>query len=102
MDVNFYADHLIERYYPDDLDVHTDLEISLLWNEVSTGFELLQMEKLDQPKLSRLVGMKPTNLEKLTKLCNMVNFRKCADIVMLESELTRNEILDYEQKVRDV
>ena len=86
MNVAFYADVLIERYRElgEDLDGLTDIEISLLWCEVSTGMKLLSFERFDQNELEKLTEMKPMNLRKFAKLCKLVNGRKCADAFKME------------------
>ena len=85
MNLCFYADLLLERYYLDDLDQLTKLELSLLWDEVLTGFKLLKIEKFDQLNLNRLFSLKPVNLRKLTKLYKLVTSRN-DDSITLDTE----------------
>ena len=76
MDLSFYADILIERFDLKNLDDLSDLEVKILWREVSSGMRLLKFEKFDTTELSQLAGMKSKNLMKFTKLVNLVNIRK--------------------------
>ena len=75
---------LIERYNFDRLDTLDDIEISLLWKEVSTGLKLLKFEKFTRNELEKLIGMKQTNLEKLAKLCKLVTDRNCANAFVID------------------
>ena len=78
--IAFYGDMLIERYDFDRLDTLSDVDISLIWLEVSTGLKLLDFtEEFTENELMKLIGMKWPNIEKLAKLCKTVTDRDCAE-----------------------
>ena len=77
--VTFYADVLIERYNFDNLDILRNNEIRLLWNEISIGLKLLEIQNFTATELDKLKNVKHCNLEKLAKLSKLVRDRNISN-----------------------
>ena len=84
-DVSASVDTLIERYDFSELDRLSDVEINLLWCEVTSEMRLLHFDKFDEVELERLSGMKPENLQNLANLCKQVNDRKGSEGAGIET-----------------
>ena len=65
-----------QRYNLEKLDDLDDIELDETWLPVLSGMKVLQCEKFTQAEITRLNGMKHSNLEKLGNLCKLVLDRK--------------------------
>jgi len=73
MNMAFYADGIIERFDLENLEALSELEVNILWHEISVGLKFLNFQKFDRTELARLSGMKPNNFRNFGKLFNLVS-----------------------------